>query len=289
MKNGYSIKIIEGYAFDEVPSYFKDYVLDLFELKAKSTGSARIVNKSLLNNLLGRFGLNIFKPVSETVDASKLDYLLCTRKINNKIEINKNTYLVNYQPIIDYQTCCDHGLDYLKVVHSERNKSNLEKHLDLFQDVSIFISALIASYARVFMLQIMLDIERIGGKIYYTDTDSLVTDMPLEKLDPKLVGKGLGQFKFEYLIKEGYFISNKTYCLVLEDNSTIIKCKGVQNDSLTLEDFKTMYYSNKNILANKSSTIADLKLGSVIITEQKILLQHDAYTKRQKLYDTEGL
>lgn len=289
IKNGYNIKIIEGYNFDEVPSYFTDYVLDLFNLKAKTTGSERIVNKSLLNNLIGRFGLNILKPISKTVDASKLDYLLSTRTLNSMHEINKNTFLVNYLPIIDKKVCSDHGLDYFKVLNNEKNNSNLEKHLDVFNDVSIIIAAIITSYARVFMLQIMLDIVRLGGKIYYTDTDSIVTDMPLERLNPDLVGNGLGQFKLEHLIKEGYFITNKTYCLVLNNNSTIIVCKGVKNNSLTLEDFKSMYYSNKNILANKNSTITNLSLGSVIITENKVLLQHDAYTKREKIYNEKGL
>lgn len=289
IKNGYNIKIIEGYNFDEVPSYFKDYVLDLFELKAKTTGSERIVNKSLLNNLIGRFGLNILKPVSTTVDASKLDYLVSTRTLKSMHEINKNTFLVNYLPIIDKQVCSDHGLDYFKVLNNEKNNSNLEKHLDIFNDVSIIIAAFIASYARVFMLQIMLEIVRLGGKIYYTDTDSIVTDISLETLNPNLVGKGLGQFKLEHDIKEGYFITNKTYCLVLNNNTTIIVSKGVKNNSMTLDDFKAMYYSNKNILANKNSTITKLSLGSVIITENKVLLQHDAYTKREKIYNEKGL
>ncbi len=56
------------------------------------------VNKSLLNNLLGRFGLNIIKPVSKIVDQNKLDSLLSTRKIKYIKSINENTYLVNYNP-----------------------------------------------------------------------------------------------------------------------------------------------------------------------------------------------
>jgi hypothetical protein len=47
-----------------------------------------------------------------------------------------------------------------------------------------------------------------GGSIHYTDTDSIVTDIPLDKSP---VGDGLGQFKLEYKIKQGYYISNKTY------------------------------------------------------------------------------
>lgn len=100
-ENGYEIIIIEGYNFNEIPSYFREFVLDLFELKQTTTGSQKAVNKSLLNNLLGRFGLNIIKPVTKTVNVDKLDELLSTRKIKSIQEITKNKWLVNYNPILD--------------------------------------------------------------------------------------------------------------------------------------------------------------------------------------------
>lgn len=56
----------------------------------------------------------------------------------------------------------------------------------------------------------MLD---LGGNIYYSDTDSIVTDiqLPAEYVDEKEIGK----LKLEYLVDKGYFISGKTYCLIL--------------------------------------------------------------------------
>ncbi len=36
--NGYKVNVIEGYGFNEVPSYFKDYVHTLYDLKSKSKG-----------------------------------------------------------------------------------------------------------------------------------------------------------------------------------------------------------------------------------------------------------
>jgi hypothetical protein len=53
------------------------------------------------------------------------------------------------------------------------------------------------------MSKAKLDILKSGGNIYYTDTDSIVTDIPL---NDKLVGNDLGQFKLEYKVKEAYFI-----------------------------------------------------------------------------------
>ena len=287
-ENGYQVKIIEGYNFNEVPSYFRDYVLDLYELKSNTRGSERLINKSLLNNLLGRFGLNIIKPVSNIVNNKNLDYLLSTRKIKTIQEINSNTYLVNYIPIVDTKICMEHGLDYMKVL-MKNNNFDIEKNIDVFEDVSVIVSAMVTSYARVSMLKIMLAVIEAGGTIYYCDTDSIVTDIPIENIDPNLVGPLLGQFKLEYYIKEAYFISNKTYCLVLNDDTTIIKCKGIKSNSISLDDFKSMYYLNKNISATKSTTVTNLSKGSVIIKDKDILLAHDVYKKRDKIYNTQGL
>ena len=76
------------------------------------------------------------------------------------------------------------------------------------------------------MAKAKLDILARGGKIYYTD--SLVTDIPLS---PDLIGKDIGLFRFEYRAKRSYFISGKTYCLVLIDETTLIKAKGVWHDN----------------------------------------------------------
>jgi hypothetical protein len=51
------------------------------------------------------------------------------------------------------------------------------------------------------MNKVKLDILSKGGYLYYTN--SIVTNV---KLDDKLVGKDIGQFKLVYEIKEGYFI-----------------------------------------------------------------------------------
>lgn len=51
------------------------------------------------------------------------------------------------------------------------------------------------------MLKIKQDILSKGGKIYYTDTDSIITDIELPK-----TGNDLGQFKLEHKIIRSYFI-----------------------------------------------------------------------------------
>jgi len=286
-EKGYKIKILKGYNFNKVESTFTKYVKELYELKSSTKGAEKATNKSLLNNLLGRFGMNIIKPITKTVTKEKLDFILSTRKVKSFHEITKNDFLVTYLPLIDEQICSEHGLDYIKVLSKESNY-NIEKNIDMFKDVSIAISAMVTSYARIFMNKIKLEILKSGGKIFYSDTDSIVTDIDLNNINSKLVGKELGQFKLEYLIKEAYFVSNKTYCLLLNEDKTIIKTKGVLSNSLTLEDFKTMYFLSKNVSGTKRYTTKNYMKGFVSIEEKEIFLNHDVYKKREKIFNKEN-
>ena len=50
-----------------------------------------------------------------------------------------------------------------------------------------------------------------------------------------------------------------------------------------------MYLHNKNVYASKGDTKIDYKRGTVNIKEKKALLRQDAYSKRTKIYNNEGL
>ncbi len=99
----------------------------------------------------------------------------------------------------------------------------------------------------------------------------------------------MGKFKLEHKIKKGYFISSKTYCLALYDGNNIVKTKGAFSSSLTLEDFEKMYYNNIDAKAVKKDTHIDYKGGTVNIGTKHILIKHDAYLKREKIRNKEGL
>lgn len=77
-KYGYKIKVTKGFQFNKEFNVFDNYVNELSKLKDELTGSQRQVLKSLLNNLLGRFALNFVKPITKTVNKSKLDKILAT-------------------------------------------------------------------------------------------------------------------------------------------------------------------------------------------------------------------
>ena len=283
---GYEITVIKGYQFNKVNNIFKDYILELFNFKNTSTGFLKLIYKSLLNNFLGRFGLNLIKPLTQTVNKEKRDFILSTRIVHSQTILNEDKFLITFDPTISNKICKNHGLDIFKVLEKE-SKTNIENSLDIFKDVSIATAAFVTSYARIHINKCKLDILEKGGSIYYSDTDSLVLDSSF--LDSNWIGKNIGQFKLEYFIDEAYFISNKTYCLILKNGETIIKTKGVINNSITIEDFKSMYWFNKNITARKYNSKTNYEKASVLIEKKDVILNYDSYTKREKIYNLEGI
>jgi hypothetical protein len=223
---------------------------------------------------LGRFAINYVKPITKTVNKKVLDNILATRVVKTFKEIKSENFGLTYLPLLDKEVCDSHNIDYHKAIFNERSH-NIEKFVNVFQDTSIIISAFTTSYARVHMNQIKLDILAAGGLLYYSDTDSIVTDLSLDKLKevmPEKVGKELGQLKFEYKISKGYFISNKIYALLLDDGTIIKKGKGFSTDSVSLFDYEQMYLYSQSIEANRISGKINYSLGSVMIDNKKIII-----------------
>jgi len=125
-----------------------------------------------------------------------------------------------------------------------------------------------------------------GGEIFYSDTDSLVTSIPLPD---ELMGFDLGKFKLEYKIKRAFFITSKTYYIETDEGEEIIKSKGVLSKSLTVKDFEDMYYHSKNSVGQKKFSTKDYSSGTVNIKTKSINIDSDVYKKREKIYNSNGL
>jgi hypothetical protein len=290
-ENGYKIEVYKGYVFNKVYNAFDEFIDHFYQIKATSKGSERLITKLLLNSLLGRFGMSILKLVTEILSLEKYKKILCTKEINSLVNLSSDNFLISYNNELNKEIIKEHGLDYIQILNQKSN-INIENSHN-FDDVAISIAAAVTSYSRIYMSKFKLHIFKSGGKIFYSDTDSLVTDI---KLDDKFVGKDIGQFKLEYELKEAYFISSKTYCLILKDEyvtdknkGIIIKAKGLFENSLTVESFKTMYYLKQSVKGLKNNSITNYSEGYVKIETQKINLDYNVYKKRNKIYSRSGL
>lgn len=284
----WDVKVIRGLNFNKIDSVFKEYVKDLYDMKSKEVGAKKQIAKSLLNNLIGRFGLNIVKPITRILKEKDKDLISSTRQVLGIKPLNYDSYLVTYTPRLDKTVCAEYEMDYMKLLS---RGDSLEKSSKVFSEVSISTPAMINSYARIYMNKMKLFVLSEGGEIFYSDTDSLIVSkdiIPL-MLEKGYIGPNIGQFKIEHDIREGYFVSNKTYCLVTNDNKTIIKAKGANPGQLTLTDFKNLYLKNEDVKATKNNTKIMYDKGTVIINKIDISLKHDSYAKRTKLYNKENV
>lgn len=118
------------------------------------------------------------------------------------------------------------------------------------------------------------------------DTDSIIMS---KELEDKFIGKELGKFKLEYVIKEGFFHSKKFYLLKTTDDKIIIKAKGIQksNKLLSYESFVELFKGNtlsvKQTQFNKNLKTLNISINNIekkikgISNENLIKLIKDKY------------
>lgn len=102
---------------------------------------------------------------------------------------------------------------------------------------------------------IKLNIVKNGGKVYYSDTDSIVTNI---KLPDSMVDKTkLGLLKLEANIRgKGIFISGKLYSYIDDKGNIVKKCKGFYSNTITFDDYVQLLDAKDiSTTFNKQSTI----------------------------------
>jgi hypothetical protein len=202
--------------------------------------SQKTLAKSLLNNLLGRFGISLHKPITEVVSEKRFSVMETMHKIMDYKIIGKDKYMVSYINKLHYPTITDHKLDIVKVMKKYKDYESQPLNI-----TSVPISSAVTAYGRIHISRIKLDIiNKLGGNIYYSDTDSIVTDTKLP--DNMIHSTEIGKLKLEHFIKSGIFISGKLYAFINDKDEVIIKSKGVDSKSFNYEHFVKLL-QNKNV------------------------------------------
>lgn len=172
--------------------------------------------------------------------------------------------------MIKHSGLIDHSL--LKIIDDE-DKSKLSDYgintKKRGVPSSVPLAAAISSYARI-TLSKYLNIP--NNDCIYTDTDSVVL---AKSLDHSLIGKGLGKMRLEYEIKEGIFISPKTYAIRVYSKGNIIeifKAKGVGPSLMNYSIYQTLL-AGENVVLNKDYFVPDLANGTVAIIKRKFTIQ----------------
>lgn len=95
--HGYKIKVLNGYTFNKCYDTFKNYINTIYKHKVNSTNIVeRSIYKSLLNNLLGRFGIKLDKSITEIVSTKRFSIMRLINKISGYQILSKDKVLVTY-------------------------------------------------------------------------------------------------------------------------------------------------------------------------------------------------
>jgi len=134
---------------------------------------------------------------------------------------------------------------------------------------NIAIASAITAYARIHMSQFK---NNPDYNLYYTDTDSIYIDKPLN--DSLVNNKILGKMKLEHIIKKAIFLAPKVYYLETVDGNKIYKVKGLSHSiNLTLNDFTNLLHKDTFLEKSQTKWRKHIEEGNISVIEQLYTLK----------------
>lgn len=266
---GYKINIIKGYKFKK-QNIFKDYVLAMYELRLKypKSNPLNLIAKLLMNSLYGKFAMKPYHSVVEMYNMTNEDDM---QQLNHLMK----TYGESFQ---DYITIGDHVIIIRKNVANYSYDSN--KNIYNGSDVNIAIGSAVTAGGRAYLAPLKTSKDHT---IYYSDTDSIVIDKPL---DPKLVNLQLGFFKLEYVIKRAIFLAPKVYGFETSNGDTVIKVKGVSKkevDDMSMDTLQELLTKDSSLEVEHDKWFKDVFEGKMSIRKVAYRLKITS-NKRESIY-----
>jgi hypothetical protein len=273
---GYTFTIIRGYTF-EVGDIFKDYIETMYKLRSEFPKGHPMndIAKLLSNSLYGKFGmranfakLEIFKYEDAEDKAVFRDLLdVWGESVQDWIEVGDHLFVIR---------------DSLVPLTSAPSVDDGEVDSYHGQDVNIAVASAITSYGRVYMSSIK---NNPNFNLYYSDTDSAVTDAPL---DDFVVGTELGQFKLEYVIKKAVFLAPKVYAFITEDGQEIVKIKGItpaaiKEHNIGFNDLALLLQKDSSRELSQQKWFKKVLEGSITVSDVAYTLKATS-NKRQPIY-----
>lgn len=196
VKLGYKFEILWGYTFKS-KNIFKDFVENLYNLRLQypKSNPLNYIAKIILNSVYGKFGM-----IDSFPDITIFNDIILFQEF-------EKDHAEDITDIID--------LDGKILVKHRAIKKDINTLLDSAietHNVNVAIASAITAYARIHMSQFKNNPQ---FNLFYSDTDSIYIDKPLEN---NLVSNTeLGLMKLENIIEKAIFLSPKVYILYGKD------------------------------------------------------------------------
>jgi len=196
--------------------YYDNFLSDFIDINNKireKGGLYKQIGKNNNNAFYGRLGMDPERMEEELSD-----------------EIINNDKYIKYEYV--------NGI-YINYSIKEKSISNLT------------VSASITAKARIRLYKGMLEVNKSGGRLLYTDTDSIIAaykkNTYTESLDKSFGEVFFDSKKEDTIITDAVFAMPKTYALKYLNNKEIVKIKGF-NVTPSFKEFKENFYLKKDII-----------------------------------------
>ena len=237
--------------------YYDNFIKEFVELNdeiRKISPIHKIIGKNNNNTFYGRLGMN----------PERLE-----EEITNKLDIDK------YEKVVEINGA------FIGYKKKEKSISN------------VLISASITSKARIKLYKGIDKVIKNGGRVLYTDTDSIIAAFKKSEYKNKLDIK-MGEVLFDSsdmdtVINEGVFAMPKTYAVRYKDGREIVKIKGF-NVRPSFDEFKEKFYNKEEIVTeNIEWNKKDLLIRNILREKRTNLNSLDKRKWKENLKDTEPL
>lgn len=274
IKQGYKVVTVYGYEFSRA-EMFRKYVMDIYNLKSKSSGSMRIIHKLLLNGLYGYFGRDPNTFTVKFLDLANCKVLMKTNVVHDITKISEDLWIILAETMPDKTLCSKNSISYTEAL--------MKTTLQIIK-TNVAISSAITSYSRV---HIAFFKTLPNNVLLYSDTDSVFLIYPL---DPKYIcSKTLGLMKDELkgeVISEYLFLEPKLY-YYKTPNKLVIKARGVKERYIT-EDLIHKLHRGETV--NFEFTQLHKSFEHLMISEKTIQYSLKMnFNRKTPIYNSEGL
>lgn len=200
----YEFRIIEVLHYKKKTDKLFYHVSRLYDTK-KRYGNQ--LSKIILNSTYGFFGRKYHTNKTRIVNMkeNKFDSLMLSNNVKEFKELENNDYLIKSEESYRPDT------------------------------TNLILSIFINYYAKMKLLRLIHEIEEHGGNVYYSDTDSVYTDLKLEDIEffnkYKINSGELGSLKLEGNYESTIFLEKKRYATKEYNGQETIKFCGYNTTS----------------------------------------------------------
>lgn len=139
------------------------------------------------------------------------------------------------------------------------------------------VGAYVTSYARILLLSTMKTVEKLGGEVYYCDTDSIVSSIPFP--DEIVDATRLGAWDLEGYVYEGVFLQPKVYAEIsMNSKQTLKNTKKFKGVSRQVVD--TFQFSN---YLNLWKELCEQKKDRIVVEQNRTTLRGFHYLSKNNL------